>query len=230
MKAHSIRVLPVVFVLATAARAASYPVRYLDPGDALMALNVRVAGMSQDCHFAATHASDPKTVGLRGVLDIACATGSIQAMIQPALDAIDAQPPTLRFHVAVLGASRAEGPMPEVSPGEAKALNDFKKVMTYKSFRVEGESILQSDSEAQTQLNGSYVLELAINPNHRAGDAIDVRRFRLRAVNPQTAPTGAQSYPTYIDTSFSLKAGETIVLGTSTSDQQARVVLVTALP
>lgn len=220
-----------VFGLAAAARAATYPVHHLDPADALMALNARVPGLGQDCRFSSSRANDPKTAGLRGVLDVTCNTESIQAKIQPALDAIDAAPTSHRFHVAVLTASRKEGPTPEVTPGEAKALNDFKKVMTYKSFQVEAETIFQSDSEAETQLNGNYALEIMINPNNGAGDAIDVQRFRLRSTSPQTVPNGGQTfYPTYIETSFSIKHGETIVLGTSTSDQQARVVLVSALP
>jgi hypothetical protein len=227
MNAHPLRILPALLVFATAARAASYPVRHLQPNDALMALTVRVPGMSQDCHVSVNHASDPQTAGLRGALDVTCGTDAIQSKIQAALDAIDVPAPTHRFHVAVLGASRKEGPVPEASPSEVKALNDFKKVMTYRSFVVEAETIMTSDRGASMRLNEKYTLTLMIDQNSSVDDAIDVRGFQLRAVNPQVAPS---DYAVLIETSFSIKKGETIVLGTSVSDQQARVVLVTALP
>jgi hypothetical protein len=227
MKARSIGILTALLVFASVARAASYPVRHLQPNDALMALTVRVPGMSQDCHMSVSHASDPQTAGLRGVLDITCSTEAIQAKIQPALDAIDTLAPTHRFHVAVLAASRKDGPVPDVSPSEAKALNDFKKVMTYRSFVVEAETIVTSDRGASTRLNEKYTLTLTIDQNSSGDDAIEVRGLQLRAVLAGMAPS---DYPIYIETSFSIKKGETIVLGTSVSDQQARVVLVTALP
>ena len=231
MNARSIRFLPVLFVLATAARAASYPVRYLEPTDALMALGVRVPELSQDCHATPRRMNDPRSAGMVGVLDITCGTDAVQAKIASALEAIDTPPPTYRFHVAVLSASRREGPAPQLPASEGKALDDFKKVMAYKSFEVEAETILQSDRDAETQLGGNYALELSVDRNNAGSDAVKVRVFKLRAATMQVTPNGGQNfYPTYIETSFSIKRGETMVLGTSTSDQQARVVLVTALP
>jgi len=46
----------------------------------------------------------------------------------------------------------------------------------------------------------------------------------------KTYHLGEVDVPVLNGISFSIKRGETMVLGTSTSDQQARVVLVTALP
>jgi hypothetical protein len=68
--------------------------------------------------------------------------------------------------------------------------------------------------------------------NDAGVDAIGVRRFQLRAAIPAASPGGGtQTYhPNHLDTSFEIKREETIVLGTSLTDQQARVVLVTALP
>ncbi len=237
MNAQSTRIALVISTLtmlgsAAVAADASFPVRHLDPTDALMAVNVRVPGLSQSCRVTPVQARDPSSVGLRGVLEVSCGSDfeAMKTKIQAALAEVDVSAPTHRFHIAVLAASRKDAPMPDVSAGETRALNDFKKVMPYKSFQIEAETILQSDRDAQTQLNGSYTLALDINPNTASGDSIDVRRLQLQAVNPQVDSTGAQSHPVYIATSFSIKKGETIVLGTSMSDQQARVVLVTALP
>jgi len=190
-----------------------------------------VPEVGRECRATPIHARDSVAAGVRGFLDITCDTEAAQKKIQGALDAIDSPPPTHRFHVAVLTASRKEGPMPELSAGEQKALNDFKKVMTFRSFETEAEAILQCDRDAQARLNGGYALELSINPNAGGGESIDVRHFQLRGSNPQTVPGGTGTYyPSYLETSFSIKKGETIVLGTSTTDQAARVVLVTALP
>jgi hypothetical protein len=137
--------------------------------------------------------------------------------------------PTERFHVAVLAASRKDGPVPALPPGEAKALADFQKVMSYKSFNVEAETLLQSDRGAEARL-GTYKVQLIMDNDRKTGDTIDVHAFSLRAAEAKPALNNTTVIDTYIETSFTIKRGETIVLGTSTTDQQARVVLVTALP
>ena len=136
------------------------------------------------------------------------------------------RPTTERFHVAVMSASRKEGNAPELPPGEARALADFRKVMTtYRSFTVEAETLLQLDQSAQARL-GTYTVEFVLDRDRSAGDSINIHAFQLRAAEP----IAAVGTPTYIQTSFTIKRGETIVLGSSVTDQQARVVLVTALP
>jgi hypothetical protein len=230
MNARSLRLLPLVIAAAGSAYGASYPVVHLQPNDALMALGTRVPELTQDCHVSPRYASDTQSAGMMGVLEISCGSEAVQAKIKPALDAIDAPPPTYRFHVAVLSASRKEGAEPQLPVSELKALEDFKKVMPFKSFQVEAETVLQSDREAQTQFGANYGLEVSVVRNNVA-DAVNVRAFKLRSATMQATPTGSGNfYPTYIETSFSIKRGETLVLGNSTSDQQARVVLVTALP
>jgi hypothetical protein len=90
------------------------------------------------------------------------------------LAAIDVAPPSSRFHVVVLLASRKDGPMPELPAGEAKALADFKRVMTYRSFTLDAETMIASDRNAMTQLNDSYGLEFALT-KMAGSDVIDVR-------------------------------------------------------
>ncbi|HVQ34697.1 MAG TPA: hypothetical protein VMT33_01705 [Candidatus Bathyarchaeia archaeon] len=231
MNARALRFLPLLFVVATAARAESFPVRHLDPNDAMMALGVRVPELSQDCHLNFRRSTDPRSVGIKGVLDITCGTESTYTKIGAALEAIDTPAATYRFHVVILQASRKEGPEPELPASELKALADFRKVMTYRSFQVEAETVVRSDAEAQGQLGSNYSLRLSLDRNNVGGDAVKVGLFRLYATTPQVHPGTNQPYvPIYIDTSFSIKSGETVVLGASTTDQQARVVLVTALP
>jgi hypothetical protein len=231
MNARSLRLLPLLLAAASAAHAASYPVHYLEPNDALMALGTRVPELTQDCHVNARRASDAQRAGMIGVLEISCGTDTVQAKIKPALDAIDTPPPTYRFHVAVLSASRKDGAEPQLPASELKALDDFKKVMAFKSFQVEAETVLQSDRDAQIQVGANYALDLSVDRNNVGAEAVNVRAFKLRSATMQATPTGDKNFfPTFIETSFSIKRGETLVLGNSTSDQQARVVLVTALP
>ena len=101
--------------------------------------------------------------------------------------------------------------------------------MTYKSFQLEAESVVRSDHDASVQLNDTYNLEMLLGTSSAGDDTIDVRRFRLLSAHASSAANGAQSRATYVDTSFSMSRGETIVLGGSVTDQTARVILVTAL-
>lgn len=228
MTARTITIVPVLFAIATVARAASYPVRYLEPHDALLALSGRVPEINEDCRVMPQRASDPRSAGIKGAIDVKCGSEAVQSRIRTALEALDVPPPTYRFHIAVLQGSRKEGPNPELPPSAGKALDDFKKVMAFKSFQVEAETILQSDRDAESQLS-SYAVELSLDRNSGSAEMINVRVFKLRGAVMQSAGD-KPFYPTFIETSFSMKKGETVVLGTSLSDQQARVVLVTALP
>jgi hypothetical protein len=231
MNARSLRLLPLLLAAVPAAHAATYPIFHLEPSDALMALGTRIPELSQDCHVGSRRASDAQRLGMIGVLEITCGTDAVQAKVKPALEAIDVPPPTYRFHVAVLAASRKEGAEPQLPPSELKALDDFRKVMSFKGFQTEAETVVQSDRDAETMLGANYALDLSVDRNNVGADAVNVRVFKLRSATMQTTPTGKENfYPTYIETSFSIKRGETLVLGNSTSDQQARVVLVTALP
>ena len=227
MTARTMTLLPVLFAIATVARATSYPIRNLEPNDALLALTGRVPELNEDCRVTSQRANDPRTAGIRGTIEVKCGSEATQSKVRAALEAVDVPPATYRFHIAVLQGSRKEGPSPELPPSAGKALDDFKKVMAFKSFQVEAETILQSDRDAEAQLSTYYVVELSLDRG--SGDIINVRAFKLRSAILQ-GPGDKAFYPTFLETSFSIKKGETVVLGTSLSDQQARVVLVTAMP
>jgi hypothetical protein len=228
MSTRTITLLPVLFAIATVAHATSYPIRNLEPNDAVLALTGRVPELNEDCRVTSQRANDPRTAGIRGTIDVRCDSEATQSKVRAALEAVDVPPATHRFHIAVLQGSRKEGASPELPPSASKALDDFKKVMAFKSFQVEAETVLQSDRDAESQLS-NYAVELSLDRNAGSPDLINVRVFKLRSAILQ-GPGDKPFYPTFIETSFSIKKGETVVLGTSLSDQQARVVLVTALP
>jgi hypothetical protein len=235
--AHRARSIAVVSSLSIAAIVpawgafnATYPVRHVHPKDAVALLETRVPDVEASCKIAPDGAVDPATAGQRGVLRISCDKDELRGKIEKALAEIDVPPPTLRLHIVILEASRKEGSTPALPPSELKALDDFRKVMTYRSFRLDGETVIQLDDNAQTQVNDNYNIEMALEPGHADAGSFGIRRFLLASKLPQSVPSGALTYPTYFNTAFSVKRGETVVLGASASAETARVVLVTALP
>ncbi len=237
MIARRIRSMAVVSSVAIAATApawgsfsAAYPVRFVHPRDAVGLLQARVPELNSDCKIDPQEALDPTTAGQRGVVRIGCSQDAVRAKIEQALTEIDVPPLTQKLHVVVLQASRKDGGTPALPGGELKALDDFRKVMTYKSFSLDGETVVQLTEEAKTQINDYYNLEIVVGSARAAVNAIEVRRFRLLSNVPQPAGKDTITYRTFFDTAFSVKRGETIVLGASSSAETARVVLVTALP
>ena len=209
---------------------ATYPVRHVHPKDAVSLLEIRVPEVEGDCKITPESAVDPMTSGQRGILYISCNKDELRGKIEKAMAEFDVPPPTLRLHIVILEASRKEGSTPSLPPSELKALDDFRKVMTYRSFHIDGETVVQLDDDARTQVNDTYNVEMALDRGHTDAGSFGIRRFLVASKLPQTLPTGAITYATYFDTAFSVKRGETIVLGASASAETARVVLVTALP
>jgi hypothetical protein len=218
-------VLSVLMIAASATRtsaaeAGSFEVRHLHPIDASLLLQVRVPE-ARDCKLTPVSFNNPGSAGASGVIKVECNVDGVAAKIEKALAEIDVLPPSQEFHVVVLTASRKEGSTPTLSASEAKALGDFTKVMNFRSYEVEAEAAVQCDKEVGANLSGAYSLNMAIDPPAVGDATIHVREFTLAVGNPKIL---------VINTSFSIRRGETVVLGTSTSDQTARVVLVTALP
>lgn len=214
---------------AIASKSAVFPVRTLDPDDAVSLVRVRVPE-AHDCTLAASRATDRMTAGQRGVVTVNCDREEITVKIGEALAVIDSPPVTRRFHVTILEASRKDGPTPELPPSEAKALADAKKVMTYRSFRLDAETILQTDGRASALLGGTYWLDLAMAPSKADIASINVERFRLMWTHTPAAGEKAEAGGPLFETSFSIREGETIVLGSSAAGDAARMVLVTVLP
>jgi hypothetical protein len=209
---------------------ATFPVRHVLPQDAVALIEVRVPDAAGRCSIVPKAFADPASAGQRGVLAVSCERDELRGKIVQALAEIDAPPPTQRFHVVILEASRKEGGVPALPASELKALEDFRKVMTYRSFRLDGETVVTLNEHAEMQVGGDYDLQLVVTPAQGEVGSIAVQRFRLLSRRPQTAATGQTGHPTLFDTAFSLKHGETVVLGASSSTETARVVLVTALP
>jgi hypothetical protein len=174
----------------------------------------------------------------RKYLDVR-AEPAVQEKIARALAREDRQPRTHGFQILLLSASlKPGGGGAEVPANVRKALADLKGFLPYKSYEVMDTAWLSGtqdrgmEAKLVDRQGAGYQVILQF---HDAGSAADralfVDVFRLRAEpfkvpgTPETRPGGS-----LIDTSFGVKEGETIVVGTSktTGSNEAIVVLVTA--
>ncbi|MFL6231600.1 MAG: hypothetical protein ACJ76N_00535 [Thermoanaerobaculia bacterium] len=164
---------------------------------------------------------------------------AVQEKIARALAREDLQPRTHGFQILLLAANlKPSGGGSEVPANVQKALADLKGFLPYKSYEVMDTAWLSGtqdrgmEAKLVDRQGAGYQIILQF---HDAGSAANrsvfVDVFRLRAEpfkipgTPETRPGGS-----LIDTSFGVKEGETIVVGTSktTGSNEAIVVLVTA--
>lgn len=161
----------------------------------------------------------------------------------------DVAPKTQVFQVTLLAANTSSGSSPkDLSAGAQKALNDLKGFLPYKSYELLDSTLIPAtrESNATARLVGrdglAYDIRLGFHPSGPdSGGEIFVSRFNLNE-EPGTTPLvpASPNSPSMehraprglIDTTFSLKPGETIVVGTSHLDGSgdALVTLLTALP
>jgi hypothetical protein len=180
-------------------------------------------------------------VGGRGFLEVG-AEPAVQEKVARALAKADASPGTQRFQLLLLSATlkAGGGAGPEIPANAEKALAELKKFLPFKSYQiVDGAWLSATEGEvAQGRLaasgGGTYSVSLrfrgAADPN---APALFMDHFELS----QDVVLPTKDGPHYdkrrlIETTFSLKEGETVVVGTSKADggDGALVVLLTAIP
>jgi hypothetical protein len=172
-----------------------------------------------------------QTVG-DGQLNV-LADASTHERIARAFAEQDAAPKSRVFQLVVLTANAKPGGVPDdLPPGPAKAVGDISKLLPYKSYKML-DSVLLSGSpnhpvegRAVSPAGGSYRITLRFRAGGDEGQRLFVDSFGLRDDTP-----GANAHD-LISTTFTMDAGETVVVGTSKagSNQDALVVLLTALP
>lgn len=183
---------------------------------------------------------------LKGFLEVR-ADIATQERISRALAKADAAPLTQSFQVLLLAAStRAANSGPEVPEAARKALADLRSFLPYKGYQVLDSNWLRATQDKVTEGRvvgrdgAGYHLKLRFRTT--ASEELFVDAFELNEEpgilwpapgatkeSPGRAPRAARDL---ISTSFSLKKGETIVVGTSKLDgsDEALVVLLTAVP
>lgn len=183
----------------------------------------------------------------KGYLEVSADT-STHERIARALARQDATPRTQTFQVILLAASaKAGASATDLSQSAQKALNDLRDFLPYKSYQVLDSTWLRTTQTAEGRLVGrhgmGYSLRLRFRPVGGAEDKnLFVEIFRIdeepgmprpsAEAKPGEAALAPRAPRDLIDTSFGLKEGETIVVGTSKLDgsDEALVVLLTAVP
>lgn len=165
----------------------------------------------------------------RGALLSVIASPEIHARLARVFAERDSVPPTQTFHLVVLAAgSKPNGPAPTLAPGAQKALDDIKGFLPFKHYRVLDTVFLRvtQGDVAHAQVAGffgsTYGLTLRYQAGGLEGKQLFINGFGLETPKDENL----------IQTSFSMNAGETVVVGTSSAppSEEALVAILTALP
>jgi hypothetical protein len=177
----------------------------------------------------------PGDPGRKAYLEVS-ADSPTHEKIARALAQADSAPKTQVFQLVLLSASnRADAPTPDLPPGAQKALADIRSFLPYKSYEPVDSVWLRTTLRAGGRLVGrrgvEYEVHLQFQSGGTDGKDLYVDHFELiQLAAPPQLPTAPRAPRELISTSFSLKQGETIVVGTSksTDGDEALVVLLTA--
>jgi hypothetical protein len=204
-------------------------------------------------HFLASHLAQvlawqqcPPDAGERcrvtpdehGDLDV-IADAATQRKIAQLLAREDAAPVTQAFQLVLLLADQQAGEPPALSKNAQKAVDDLRGFFPYKGYHLLDTAWVRTTGEANARLVGkdgvSYAVSLSFAGTGGGGagesPGLFVRRFRLDEEPSPALLKAARAPRILLSTSFGLKVGETLVVGTSKLDGgDALVLLVTALP
>jgi hypothetical protein len=223
-----------------------YTVRFMDLHDAEVLAWDQCGQPAERCRVASLAVND---AGIKGYLEV-LADASVHEKIARALAEQDATPLSQSFQVLLLSAgSKAESSGLEIPANARKALDDLKGFLPFKSYQLLDAVWMRAtqDRLASGQISGSDGIDYQVRLRFRnLGSPKDrnlfVETFSLVAQPgtpkpssaaagdvPHLAPPAARAL---IETSFGLKVGETIVVGTSKLDGagEGLVVLLTAVP
>ena len=159
---------------------------------------------------------------------------STHGKIRKILDKKDAPPPVATSHlfqIAILKAGLQETKLPVLSPGAARALEDLQQVFNFRGYELLAMPHVAANGLARVATRGadgiSYKVDFSARPDSEG--QIDIRGFGLARV---LTDGEMETRENLISSSFSLKSGETVVVGASrlNGDDQALIVLFSALP
>ncbi len=179
---------------------------------------------------------------LKGILDVRSDSATHERIVR-ALAKADAAPLTQSFQLLLLAASTHKGTgEPDVPASAQKALADLRGFLPYKDYKLLDSTWLRATQDRPTEGrvvgrgDQGYAVKLRFRTT--GSDQMFLDHFELNEELMTARPAadgknGVGHVPRdLISTSFSLKKGETIVVGTSKLDgsEEALVVLLTAVP
>lgn len=165
----------------------------------------------------------------RGATLSVTAPAEIHAKLARVFAERDSAPPTQTFHLVILAAgNKPNGPVPTLTPGAQKALDDIKGFLPFKHYRVLDTVFLRvtQGDVAQSQVAGLLGSTYHLTMRFQAG-GLEGKKLFINALVLETAKDD-----NLIQTSFSMDSGETVVVGTSSAppSEEALVAILTALP
>lgn len=243
------RWIPLLLLLAAPAAAADpatsptirpgrYEIHFMDLHAAeVLAWDQCPAALKDDCQITAASTQDYRLKYLEVMADSATHERIVRALAKA-----DAAPHTQVFQVVLLAASNRTGGAPlALPPGAEKALADIRSLLPFKSYEQLDSALLRTTSTVEGHLVGRDGRPYKTWLHFRAVGGADskelfVDQFELseEVSFPPGKPESKdrRSSREMISTSFGLKQGETIVVGTSKSIEgdEALVLLLTAMP
>jgi hypothetical protein len=246
-----------LFLLCAAGVAAQAPAAPRDETDPARFRGVRYEIHYMDLHAAEILAWDQCPAKLKDICEVSgmstqdsrvkylevTADSPTHERIARALGKADSAPHTQVFQAVLLAASdRPGGKAPDLAPGAQKALADLRTLLPFKSYEQLDAVLLRTTQMVDGHLAGRNARQYRISLRFRSAGGedgkqlfVDVFRFGEEMSFPpeQGGKKGPPRNPSeLISTSFSLKEGETIVVGTSRSGDgdEALVLLLTAVP
>jgi hypothetical protein len=143
---------------------------------------------------------------------------------------------TFTFQLVLLAADTQGATRFENVPANAqKALDDVKGFLPYTSYKLLDLAWIRCSRTAEAQVSGpdgrSFTASLRFVSDESDPNRIDIQRLVIMEPTPQALTTPQPLHP-LLETSFGMKAGETVVVGTARLDGPAKalVVLLSALP
>lgn len=167
------------------------------------------------------------------------ADAETHAKIAAAIAEAETVPPSQVFQVILLQAENNGDTGLSKIPAQARqALDDARDFLPYTGYQMLGTALLRTDARARSIVNGpdgnDYSTSLTYRNSVTAeGHRLVVRQFaldKLMSTRSGTAEEGIETVP-ILGTSFSMKPGETVIVGTSKLEgaDRALVVLLTAV-
>jgi hypothetical protein len=215
-----------------------YEVRFLDL-HAAEVLAWDQCTQKEQCRVAT--AATPNENNRRGYLEV-LANREVHEKISRALARADSGPRTQNLQILLLSAALKPSatPGPDIPENAQKAVADLKKFLPFKSYQLVDAAWLSATEgqAAQGRLNGSGGAAYQVKMRFRmTGDSSVPSLYMDHFELSQEMTVQMKDGPTFtgrdlIQTTFSLKEGETIVVGSSKADgaDGALVVLLTAVP
>ena len=200
---------------------ANYQLRYMDV-HAAETLAWDQCPQKSDCRITGVASG-------RGALLSVITSPEIHAKLARVFAERDSAPPTQTFNLVILAAgNKPNGPVTALPQGAQKALDDIKGFLPFKHYRVLDTVFLRvtQGDVAQAQVAGffgnTYRLVMRFQAGGLEGKQLFINGFGLETSKDENL----------IQTSFSMNAGETVVVGTSSAppSEEALVAILTALP